>query len=126
MLYYPEEMERNAKSFIAEYSAPKIELPDTLKCTNLRQANLHKKIVSKLEEIKKQYDDLVDLHEWNLFVGTFECRMETIVGQTYYLYQNDDRRFLSIIAPEDFTMNYECLGATRVNSDGYFEKVWTK
>lgn len=119
-------MERNQKSFLSEYSAPKIELPDLLKCTTLRRANLQKKILSKFQELKTEYDSLVQLHEWNAYVETFECRMETVVGQTYYLYQDGERKFMSLIAPEDFTIKYEFKGAVRVHSDGYFEKVETK
>ena len=64
---------RASSSYIAEYSAPKIELADLDKLQQVRHLNLNKKIETRLEEIKAEYDALVSLHEWNNFVDSFEC-----------------------------------------------------
>ena len=113
---------RASSSYIAEYSAPKIELADLDKLKQVRHLNLNKKIETRLQELKDEYDSLVKLHDWNNFVDTFECRIECIIGQEYYLYEdNDGRRFLSLIHPKDFTIKYNFHGATRMTSTGYFE-----
>jgi len=115
---------RASSSYIAEYSAPKIELADLDKLQQSRHLNLNKKIETRLQEIKAEYDALVSLHEWNSFVDTFECRIECIIGQDYYLYETDEgRRFLSLIEPERFTIKYKFHGTTKMNSFGFFEKV---
>jgi hypothetical protein len=115
---------RASSSYIAEYSAPKIELADLGKFQQVRHLNLNKKIETRLEEIKKEYDALVSLHEWNSFVDSFECRIECIIGQDYYLYETEEgKKFLSIIEPESFTIKYKFHGTTRLNSFGFFEKV---
>jgi hypothetical protein len=115
---------RASSSYIAEYSAPKIELADLGKFQQVRHLNLNKKIETRLEEIKTEYDALVSLHEWNNFVDSFECRIECIIGQDYYLYETDEgKKFLSIIEPESFTIKYKFHGTTRLNSFGFFEKV---
>ena len=115
---------RASSSYIAEYSAPKIELADLGKFQQVRHLNLNKKIETRLEEIKTEYDALVSLHEWNSFVDSFECRIECIIGQDYYLYETEEgKKFLSIIEPESFTIKYKYHGATRLNSFGFFEKV---
>jgi len=114
---------RASSSYIAEYSAPKIELADLGKFQQVRHLNLNKKIETRLEEIKTEYDALVALHEWNNFVDSFECRIECIMGQDYYLYETDEgKKFLSIIDPESFTIKYKYHGTTRLNSFGFFEK----
>ena len=114
---------RASSSYIAEYSAPKIELADLGKLQQFRHLNLNKKIETRLEEIKVEYDALVALHEWNSFVDSFECRIECIIGQDYYLYETDEgRKFLSLISPDDFTIKYKYHGTTRLNSFGFFEK----
>ena len=115
---------RASSSYIAEYSAPKIELADLGKFQQVRHLNLNKKIETRLEEIKTEYDALVSLHEWNSFVDSFECRIECIIGQDYYLYETEEgKKFLSIIEPESFTIKYKYHGTTRLNSFGFFEKV---
>jgi hypothetical protein len=115
---------RASSSYIAEYSAPKIELADLDKLQGLRHLNLNKKIDTRLQELKAEYDNLVALNDWNNFVGSFECRIECVIGQEYYLYETDEgRRFLSIIEPESFTIKYKFHGTTRLNSFGFFEKV---
>jgi hypothetical protein len=115
---------RASSSYIAEYSAPKIELADLGKLQQFRHLNLNKKIETRLEEIKTEYDALVSLHEWNSFVDSFECRIECIIGQDYYLYETEEgKKFLSIIEPESFTIKYKFHGTTRLNSFGFFEKV---
>jgi hypothetical protein len=115
---------RASSSYIAEYSAPKIELADLGKFQQVRHLNLNKKIETRLEEIKTEYDALVSLHEWNTFVDSFECRIECIIGQDYYLYETEEgKKFLSIIEPESFTIKYKFHGTTRLNSFGFFEKV---
>ena len=115
---------RASSSYIAEYSAPKIELADLGKLQQVRHLNLNKKIETRLEEIKAEYDALVSLHEWNSFVDSFECRIECIMGQDYYLYETEEgKKFLSIIEPESFTIKYKFHGTTRLNSFGFFAKV---
>ena len=115
---------RASSSYIAEYSAPKIELADLGKFQQVRHLNLNKKIETRLEEIKTEYDALVALHEWNNFVDSFECRIECIMGQDYYLYETEEgKKFLSIIEPESFTIKYKFHGTTRLNSFGFFEKA---
>lgn len=114
---------RASSSYIAEYSAPKMELLDLDKFKSIRHLNLAKKIETKLEELKKEYNSLVSLYEWNAFVDTFECSIECTIGQTYYLYETDEgRKFLSIIDPDSFTFKFKCHGATTLNSDGFFIK----
>ena len=65
---------RASSSYIAEYSAPKIELADLGKFQQVRHLNLNKKIETRLEEIKTEYDALVALHEWNNFVFTIKYK----------------------------------------------------
>ena len=114
---------RASSSYIAEYSAPKIELADLGKFQQVRHLNLNKKIETRLEEIKTEYDALVALHEWNNFVDSFEYRIECIMGQDYYLYETEEgKKFLSLISPDDFTIKYKYHGTTRLNSFGFFEK----
>jgi hypothetical protein len=114
---------RNQKSYIAEYSAPKIILPELEKCENNRQVSLAHKIKTRIEELSKEYKELIELYEWNKFVEGFEIRIETVVGQIYYLYERDNgSRFLSLISPDNFFVKYKFHGSTTINSEGYFVK----
>jgi len=85
-----------------------------------RKSKLYNYASSKMEDIKKQYDDTIALWEWNEFVDSFSIGFEPVVGKKYYLYESSTK-FISILSPAEFRK--ECVGITKLNSDGYWEKI---
>jgi len=114
---------RNQKQYIAEYSAPVITIPQLSSFKSDKDNNLKHKITSRLEELQKEYNDLVNLYHYNGFIDTFSYSFIPIQGQTYYLYNNQGHRFMSLISPDDFVVKYEYLGSCRYNGLGYFDKI---
>jgi hypothetical protein len=75
---------------------------------------------SKMDELRKQYEDTMSLWEWNEYVDSFNISFEPVIGQTYYLYEGTTK-FVSILSPQEFRK--ETLGATKLCADGYWIKI---
>ena len=85
-----------------------------------RKSKLYNYASSKMEDIKRQYDETLALWEWNEYVDSFNIGFEPVVGKIYYLYERSTK-FISILSPEVFKR--ECIGITKLNCDGYWEKL---
>jgi hypothetical protein len=115
-------MGRSSDEFIMEIAGPKIDLPDLLHFSTQRNLSLQQSITCRLGELKAEYDALVDLYKFNQFVESFKINLQVRINQDYYLYENNNNRFLSIIPPDDLPY-YTFHGKTRLNSEGYFIRV---
>lgn len=77
---------------------------------------MNKELESKFNELKAQYQNLIEEFQWNELVYNAKFAFEPVVGEIYHLYQgNDNKQFLSLIGPEEW--NKEHLGAFKLNSD---------
>ncbi|MEI7962875.1 MAG: hypothetical protein WCI42_03510 [Verrucomicrobiota bacterium] len=110
-----------------EIAGPKIEVPDLLKFETARNHSLSNKIMSRLKDLEREYNDLRELHRWNEFVEGFNIGFQTRLNQDYYLYESKSesggRKFLSLISPQEMGEAYTYHGKTRLHSEGYFVKV---
>lgn len=97
-----------------------IEKLDLTFVNHNRKSKLFHYATSKLEDIKKQYDETIALWEWNEYVDTFNIGFEPVVGKTYYLYEATTK-FISILSPAEFKR--QCVGTTKLDSDGYWIKL---
>lgn len=120
-------MGRNEQSFLMEIAGPKIEVPDLLKFETARNHSLSNKIMSRLKDLEREYNELRELHRWNEFVEGFNIGFQTRLNQDYYLYESKSesggRKFLSLISPQEMGEAYTYHGMTRLHSEGYFVKV---
>ncbi len=107
-----------------EIAGPKIEVPDLLRFEDARNHSLSNKIMSRLKDLEREYNELVALQRWNQFVEEFQINFQTRLNQDYYLYEGaSGRKFLSLIAPAEMGDAYTFHGKTRLHSEGYFVKV---
>jgi len=117
-------MGRNEQSFLMEIAGPKIEVPDLLRFETARNHSLSNKIISRLKDLEREYNELVELQKWNQFVEGFQINFQTRLNQDYYLYESGSgRKFLSLISPSEMGSTYTFHGRTRLHSEGYFVKV---
>ena len=76
---------------------------------------------SRMAEIKEEYKKLVDEYNWTSLVYESTYNFQPIVGESYYLYQNTNKNlFLSLIAPNEWNMEY--LGTFKLLTNGKWEK----
>jgi|TARA_R110000803_G_scaffold196099_2_gene259382 hypothetical protein len=77
---------------------------------------------SRLNELKKGYNKLVDEYEWTSLVYKSNYSFQPILGEPYHLYDNGDKSsFLSLIEPTQWDKVY--IGTFILLNNGKWEKV---
>ena len=93
---------------------------DTWKETRIQKVN--KQFNSRLVELKKEYDMLIEEFKWNELVYKASFSFEPVIGNIYHLYYSKDGKvFLSLVEPHEW--NKEHLGSFRYNHDYKWVKI---
>ena len=83
---------------------------------------VNKQIETKFNELKEEYQRLVEEYRWNELVYTTRFNFEPVIGDTYHLYVGDDGEvFLSLISPSEWGREY--IGSFKLGSDQKWIKV---
>ena len=76
----------------------------------------------KYDEIKKEYEKLVEEYEWNKIVYGSNYSFQPIIGEKYHLYRrNNGEMFLSLIEPNSWKQEY--VGTFEMDSDNKWKKI---
>jgi len=109
----------NILPYATSVGAPAIRIDDLVSWKSRGISNVNKEFESKFNELKAQYQSLIEEFEWNELVYSAKFSFEPVVGETYHLYRgNDGLYFLSLIGPQEW--NKEHVGTFKLNS----EKKW--
>jgi hypothetical protein len=115
-------MSKALTEFGTEPSFPAIKMTDTSQHQNHQIQKATNYIQTKAEEIKKQYNELVDLAKDTEMLSAFEKRFEPMTGRDYWVYESKGSgKFISIIRPEEWTTNTQpddYHGHFRLSPDG--------
>ena len=76
---------------------------------------------SKLLEVQQKYEKLKQELGWNQRIYNAKYSFNPIIDETYYLYKDENKEFLSIITPEEW--KFECIGAFKLNSNQIWQKI---
>ena len=110
------------KPYCASASSPVIQPLNTASWKNDGIQRVNKQLKSKFDEVKAQYEELMQKFHYNDLVYNAKFSFEPNIGEIYHLYNNKKQEsFLSIIAPEQCSFQY--LGSFRLNSDKMWEKI---
>lgn len=117
-------VDRYSKTYPTEIGSQPFR-PDEIELFKLDKTNnLKHYYVSKFDELKKEYEKLMEDIHINEMIYQAKYTFQPIVGQNYYLYLNDDNdKFLSIISPNEWgRRKFEYLGTFQLQTDGrWFE-----
>jgi hypothetical protein len=82
--------------------------------------NVNKELGNKFNELRIQYQKLMEEYEWNELVYSAKFSFEPVIGEIYHLYRANAVNFLSLIGPLEW--NKEHIGTFKLNSDknGYY------
>jgi hypothetical protein len=102
--------------YATNVGAPAIRIDDLVSWKSRGISNVNKELAQKFNELKAQYQSLMEEFEWNELVYNAKFSFEPVVGEIYHLYRSaDGSDFLSLIAPYEW--NKEHVGTFKLNSD---------
>ncbi|MDI1256702.1 MAG: DUF2452 domain-containing protein [Flavobacterium sp.] len=120
-IVYSEESGYNANilPYATNIGAPVIKTDDLVAWKSSGIHNVNKAFESKFNELKSEYQKLIEEYKWNELVYNAKFSFEPVVGGIYHMYKgNDGKEFLSLISPQEW--NKEFIASLRLNS----EKKW--
>ena len=107
----------NTKSYPTTVGSQKFE-PIVVDKSDSLKVNKH--FQSKFEELKGEWDKLVEEYNWTSLVYGSRYTFQPTIGDTYHLYKGDDL-FLSIIEPHQW--DKEHMGSFKLLTNGKWDKV---
>jgi len=117
--------DKNKLTYPVQIGDQKITVIDTEPFIQRGLQELDNYYTTKLAEIKEDYDDLLDDYNINRRVYSSKFNFQPIIGETYHLYLNSfDEEFLSLIAPNEWSMKY--LGSFILNSENRWKQIKLK
>jgi Protein of unknown function (DUF2452) len=97
-------------------SAPIIKTDDIVAWKARGIHNVNKEFENKFNELKFQYEKLMEEFELNEMVYNAKFSFEPVIGEIYHLYQGTDgNNFLSLIGPNEW--NKEHIATFKLNSE---------
>jgi len=110
------------KPYGTSASSPVIKPLNTATWRDDGVQRVNKQFKSKFEEVRKEYEELIQKFQYNDLVYNSKFSFEPIIGEVYHLFNNRKKEsFLSIISPEQ--CNFYHLGSFRLNTDKMWEKI---
>lgn len=109
----------NILPYATSVGAPAIRIDDLVSWKSRGISNVNKEFESKFNELKLQYENLMEEYEWNELVYNSKFSFEPVIGEIYHLYRGEDGiNFLSLIGPNEWRKEH--IGTFKLNS----EKKW--
>jgi hypothetical protein len=118
IVVYSEEKGYNASKL--EYStsvgAPAIKMDDVVSWKSRGIQNVNKEFEHKFNELKLEYQKLMEEYKWNDIVYNAKFSFEPVIGEIYHMYIGEDGiHFLSLISPQEW--NKKHVATFKLNSN---------
>ena len=108
--------------YASNIGAPAIQIDDVDGWKQHNALKVNKQFQTRFEELKSDYQKLIEEFKWNELVYFAKYSFEPIIGETYYLYYNKTGDiFLSLISPMEW--NYEFIGSFKIDSNNKWNKL---
>lgn len=108
--------------YASNVGAPAIIVEDIKHWKHTRVANVNKQFQSKFEELRQEYQKLIDEYKWNDLVYKSKFSFEPVINEVYHLYSRDSGElFLSLIEPQQWKYNY--IASFIYNHDNKWIKI---
>ena len=108
--------------YTTNVGAPAIQTEDVDLWKQRGVNKVNKQLETKFNELKEEYQRLVDEFRWNELVYTAKFSFEPVIGETYHLYVgNNGNVFLSLISPTEW--DREHIGSFKLDSQQKWIKI---
>lgn len=108
--YYSKEL-----TYGSNVGAPAIRMENVGGWKQTQANTVNKHFKSKYEELKEEFQKLIDEVNWNELVYNSKYSFIPVIGEVYHLYINDDETmFLSLISPDCWNQKY--VGSFKLDS----------
>jgi len=115
--YYQREL-----TYGSNQGAPAIKLENVTGWKESQILSVNKQFKSRYEELKEEFQKLVNEVNYNELVYSSNYSFIPVVGETYHLYSKDDgTTFMSLISPEQW--NQKHLGTFKLDSTNKWVKL---
>lgn len=125
IVVWDEEKGYYAKSlaYPSDLGAPAIQVDDVRGWRQREVVNVNHVFETKLNEIKEEYNKLINEFDLNQFIYTsVEYSFIPVIGHSYHLYKrNDDTYFMSLIEPSNWNMEF--VFSVTLNSSNKWVKI---
>ena len=113
----------NLKSYPTNLGVPSFDLPKV----SLAKTEASKKMLdvfeSERDEIIKRIEKLYEEYNDSIMVWESKISFEPVVGHTYYLYEFNNVKTLSLISPEQWDKFDSFIGKFKLTSDRKWIKI---
>ena len=115
--YEKAETKFNLLPYASNVGSPVIVVEDTDHFKRKQVTKFNNFVDKRFSELKSEMEKLVDAYKLNEFIFSIDLKFEPIVGDNYYVYQNEKTiNFLSMIAPHECKFLYIC--SVKLNTEG--------
>jgi hypothetical protein len=102
--------------------APAIQVSNIENWKEPRVLNVNKQFEDRFEQLKQEYQKLIDEYKWNELVYKSKFSFEPVIGKIYHIYYADNGKiFLSLISPNEWKKEH--IGSFKYNHDNKWEKI---
>lgn len=125
IVVWSEERGYYAKSlpYASDLGAPAIKPDNVTAWKQSSVAKVNNYFDAKFEDLKKEYNKLVEEYTWNEVLYKAKYSFEPVLGRTYHLYSEGNGLFLSLISPEEWKNSPDFLGSFQLDSQNRWNKV---
>jgi len=108
--------------YATNLGAPAIIPEDITSWKNNNINKVNHQFKSQFEDIKAQYDAMMQQFEYNNLIYSAKFSFEPVLGETYHLYRKENGEvWLSLISPNECNFNF--VGSFRLDSGKMWERV---
>jgi hypothetical protein len=102
--------------------APAIKLEDNSSWKLANSSKVNHQFETKFNELKEEYQKLVEEYKWNELVYNAKFLYEPVIGQIYHLYYDKlGDIFLSMIGPNEWDKPF--IGSFKLDSNNKWNKL---